>query len=323
MLIFVLRHVSIAGLCFLILAASVTAAPHVVVSTKPLHSLVAQVMAGVGEPDLLVTGNTSPHTYSLRPSDAAALEAADIVFWTGHGLELFLEGSLDILANDALVVELVRAPGIKLLPLRDGGVLENQAADEDGEGIGHRHDYDDHHNYHHHDGVGDMHFWLDPGNATYMVDAMAAALSDADPDNAATYSANAASTIVELEALASQIEKRLEPLRGRRFIVFHDAFQYFEDRFDLALVGSITVSPEIAPGAQRIEELRRAVVELGAICVFAEPQFEPAIVETVIEGTEAKAGILDPEGGNLPAGRDHYAALLNGLADNLVACLGE
>lgn len=290
------------------------ATPNVVASIKPLHSLVAQVMHGVGAPGLLVSGNASAHTYTLRPSDATMLEAADIVFWTGEGLELFLEDALATLAGEALVVAMRDAPGIEMLPMREGGVF---AADEGGDAQGaHDHDKHDH-------GPSDMHFWLDPDNAVHMVETIAETLSTADLENAATYVANAASTIAELEALAAVIDERLEPIREDHFIVFHDAFQYFEARFGLGLAGSITVSPEIAPGAQRIEELRRFVGELGAICVFAEPQFEPAIVNTIIEGTAARAGVLDPEGGELPEGRDHYAALLNELADNLLDCLGE
>jgi len=327
------------------LAAPALAAPNVVVSIKPLHALVSQVMAGVGEPGLLVSGNASPHTYTLRPSDAGLLESAEIVFWTGHGLELFLEGALDSLAADATVVELAEAPGIVLLPVREGGAFEPHDHGSEGQGEA-EHDHDDHahddhahededdhdeHADHDHDhdhaghehGAGDMHFWLNPDNAVHMVEAIEATLAEADPENAGTYAANAEAAIAELADLSAEIDATVAPVRGRSFVVFHDAYQYFEARFGLQLAGTITVSPEVAPGAARITELRERVAELGATCVFAEPQFEPAVVETIIEGTSAKAGVLDPEGGAIEPGPDHYAQLLRGLAASLAECLAD
>ncbi len=343
----------LALLTSLAFAGIARAAPDVVVSIKPLHALVTQVMEGVAEPGLLVAGNASPHTYTMRPSDAALLEGADIVFWTGHGMELFLESALDSLAGDAVVVELAEAPGIALLPVREGGAFEahdhgghdhghdhvhdHDHAHDDHDHEGHDHDdhghdgddhaHEDHDHSHdhagHHHGAGDMHFWLDPDNAVHMVEAIAASLSEADPENAATYAANAEQAVAGLETLSGEIETALAPLADRSFIVFHDAYQYFEARFGLAVAGSITVSPEIAPGAARIAELRSRLAELGATCVFAEPQFEPAVVATIIEGSEARAGILDPEGGTIPAGRDHYAQLLRNLATGLTDCLAD
>lgn len=303
-----------ATLLSLLLTGTALAAPQVVASTKPLHSLVSAVMSGVGEPVLIVKGAASPHTYSLRPSDAAALESADIVFWTGHGMELFLADALQTLAGDATVVELAEAEGINLLPMREGGTFEAHSHGD--------HDHDHHHDHDHAHGEGDMHFWLDPQNASLMVTAIAEALSEADPDNAAIYAANAEAEIAALGALEAEISATLAALDAKPFIVFHDAYQYFEARFGLDVAGTITVSPEVMPGAARIEELRAKVMELGATCVFAEPNFEPAIVRTVVEGTHAKAGTLDPEGSALPEGPDLYANLLRGLASGLAECLG-
>lgn len=312
---------NVATLLSLAMTGTALAAPQVVVSTKPLHSLVSSVMAGVAEPALIVKGAASPHTYSLRPSDAAALESADIVFWTGHGLELFLGDALETLSVGATVVELAEAEGIELLPMREGGTFE---AHSHGDSHDHDHDHDHEHDHDHghHHGDGDMHFWLDPENAKLMVDAIATTLSEADPDNAATYAANAEAEIAALSALETEIAATLSAVDAKPFIVFHDAYQYFEARFGLEVAGTITVSPEAMPGAARIEELRAKVQELGATCVFAEPNFEPAIVRTIVEGTEAKAGTLDPEGSALPEGPDLYAALLRNLADGLVECLG-
>ena len=303
----------------LLFTGTALAAPHVVASTKPVHSLVSAVMGEVGTPTLIVRGAASPHTYSLRPSDAAALENADIVFWTGHGMELFLAKALDSLALKAEVVELAEAPGIVLLPLREGGAFEAHVHDDAG------HDHDGHdHDGHDHDshGDGDMHFWLDPDNAGLMVTHIADVLAVADPENAEVYRANAEAELQRLDALADELQVKLAPVAGKPFIVFHDAYQYFEARFGLELAGAVTISPDVMPGAARIDQLRDRVGELGATCVFAEPNFEPAIIRTIVEGTEAASGVLDPEGSALTEGPDLYPQLLRGLADGLVDCLG-
>ena len=311
-----------AAFASMLCAGTAMAAPAVVASTKPVHALVAAVMGDVGTPGLIVRGAASPHTYSLRPSDAAALESADLVFWTGHGLELFLADALETLSTKAEVVELAEAPGIDLLPLREGGAFEaHEHDDHEGEHDDHEDVHDDHDHAEEH-GEGDMHFWLDPLNAKLMVSEIAATLSSADPDNAATYAANAEAELARLDALDVELAATLAPVADKPFIVFHDAYQYFEARYGLSMAGTVTVSPDVMPGAARIDELRAKVAELGATCVFAEPNFEPAIVGTIVEGTEAKAGTLDPEGSALTEGPDLYAQLLRGLAAGLVDCLG-
>lgn len=315
------RTLALALVTATLMTGTTMAAPNVVASIKPVHSLVAAVMEGVGEPKLLVTGNASPHTYALRPSDAGALEAADIVFWTGHGMELFLADALNTLAADATSIEFAEVDGLALLPVREGGAFAEHAHEE-GEHAHEEHaketgDHD------HAEGEADLHFWLDPANAKVMVTAIADTLSAADPENAAAYAANAERELAELDALTAELQQTLAPVAGEPFIVFHDAYQYFENRFGLTLAGSITVSPEATPGAQRIGELKARVTELGATCVFAEPQFEPAIISAITEGTEARSGVLDPEGGLLTAGPDLYPQLLRGLAVSLVECLGE
>lgn len=313
---------SLAAVATLLMAGTAIAAPSVVASTKPIHSLVASVMGDAGAPILLVKGAASPHDYALRPSDAAALESADIVFWTGPGFEMFLADALETLSSDAEIIALSEAEGIRLLPVREGGTFE--AHDHD-----HDHDHDDHaHDEHAHDDHGhdhhealDLHFWLDPENAALLVTDIAAVLSAADPDNAATYAANADATRAELSALTTEIAGILDPVATKPFVVFHDAYQYFEARFGLTLAGTVTVSPEAMPGAGRIDELRTKVAELGATCVFAEPNFQPAIVNTIVEGTDAKVGTLDPEASALTEGPGLYAELLRGLATNIAGCL--
>ena len=293
-----------------LLTSTALAAPNVVASIKPVHSLVSAVMAGIGEPTLIVKGAASPHTYALRPSDAGALESADLVFWTGHGMELFLGYALETLASGATVVELADAPGITLLPVREGGAFE--AHDHDGES----HDHDGHEH-----AEGDMHFWLDPENAKLMVTQIATSLAEADSENASAYQANAEAELLKLDALEAELAATLAPVTDKPFVVFHDAYQYFEARFGLNLAGSVTVTPDVAPGAARIDELKARVATLGATCVFAEPNFEPTIIAAITEGTDARSGVLDPEGGALEPGVELYPQLLRGLAASLVDCL--
>jgi len=300
-----------------LLSTSAFAAPNVVTSIKPVHSLVAAVMSGVGEPTLIVKGSASPHTYALKPSDAGALESADIVFWTGHGMELFLVDALETLAAQSTVVELAEAPGIALLPVREGGTFEpheEEAHDDHEDHEVHDHAHDEH-------GEGDMHFWLDPENAKLMVVQIATTLAGADPENASTYQSNAEAEMVRLDELQAELAAMLAPVADKPFIVFHDAYQYFEARFGLDVVGSVTVTPDVMPGAARIDELKTKLSELGATCVFAEPNFEPTIISAITEGSAAKSGILDPEGGALAEGRELYPDLLRHLATSLVDCL--
>lgn len=338
--------------------AALADAPRVAATIKPIHSLVAAVMGDLGTPELIVDGGASPHTYSLRPSDASALEQADIVFWTGHGMELFLEEALDSLAGNATVVELADSPGIELLPVREGGVFDAHVHDDAEDHDDHSHDHDDHddahdgddhdvhdhdahdhdehdhdeHDHdgdhdeahadeHAHDGGMDMHYWLDPVNAIHMLEQIAVSLGEADPDNAAAYLSNANAAIGGLQALEAELGAQLAPVRDAPFIVFHDAYQYFEHRFGLSIAGSITVTPDTMPGAARVVQIRERIASAGAACVFAEPQFEPAIVDTIIEGTEARAGTLDPEGGTLAEGPELYPTLIRNLAASLVECL--
>ncbi len=307
-----MRHLPILVL-FAALGLATTAraeVPRVVATIKPIHSLVAAVMGDLGTPALIVKGGASPHAYSLKPSDAEALEAADLVFWTGHGLELFLGEALQTLAVEAEVVELAETTGLELLPVREGGAFEPH--EDEGEVRDATPGHDE----------ADMHFWLDPSNAAKLTAAIAETLAAADPEHAEAYRANARAFNGDLAALAAELEAALAGVKDRPFIVFHDAYQYFEQRFGLNVAGSITVTPDSMPGARRVGELRGRIKESGAGCVFAEPQFEPAIVSAIIEGTGAGAGVLDPEGAILPEGPGLYRQLLQNLAAGLNACLG-
>lgn len=323
---------ALAGLIFQApVAARAQEAPEVAVSVKPLHALVSAVMLGVGVPKLIVGGSASAHTYSLKPSNARDLQAAKLVFWLGPNFEHFLTEPLESLSSNATVVALDDTPGLVMLPFREGGAFE---ADEHGheDEAGHDHAgeaaHDDHaaeaaHDDHDdHGGAKDLHFWLDPRNADLMVEQIRQALSAADPAHATQYDANAKALEANLIALDAELQVSLAPLKDKPFVVFHDAYQYFEKRYGLRVVGSITVSPETPPGAERVREIHDKIQSLGATCVFSEPQFEPKLVSVVMEGSKAKAGTLDPEGSTLPEGPDLYFKLMRGLATSLTDCLG-
>ena len=318
---------------------------NVVTSVKPVHSLVSGVMKGVGKPDLIVQGSASPHTYSLKPSQAKKLEEADLVFWMGHELESFLEKPLEAIANNAKVVELIDTEGLKRIKMREGGGFDDHGHDDHDEYDDHKdhdehdehddhkdhdeHDeHDDHKDHDEHEGHDDhghcefdVHVWLDPENAKVLVNEIKHVLIELDPSNSATYQENAEALIVKLDQLIADVSVKLASEKDKGFVVFHDAYQYFEERFGMRAVGSITVSPEVLPGANRIRELQEKIVELNAHCVFSEPQFEPKLVSTVIEGTQANTGVLDPLGASIQDGPELYFTLIHNMANSLYECL--
>ena len=318
--------------------------PRVAVDIAPVHSLVARVMEGVGTPDLIVQPGASPHEYSLRPSEAAALQEADLVVWMGAGLTPWMEGAVATLAEDAAVMTLLEADGTVLLDFREGALFEAHSHD-DGDHDDHDHDHDDHahdHDDHDHDhadhaegddhdhdhgheghdhGAHDPHAWLSIENAGTWLNLIAAQLSAADPENAGAYFANAAAAGEEMEALSADIAAMLEPVRGGSFIAFHDAYQYFETDFAFPASGAISLSDATDPSPARIAEIQARIAEEGIDCVLAEPQFNPGIVAAVLDGTEAKTGVIDPLGADLAPGPDLYPQVLRNMATTLVGCL--
>lgn len=300
--------------------------PKVVVSIAPIYALVAGVMQGVTKPDLLVEGGGSPHGYMLRPSKARMLADADLIIWVGPSLEGFLEKPLQTLANNALQLELMDTLADRLIPVREGGSWEahadhatKQEPSHSGEAHNHEHGSHDHES----DGEGafNPHLWLSPLLAKEIVAEVARSLVQIDPANNFVYRQNATRLHARLDTLHQQLRSKLEPYKNLPYIVFHDAYPYFEQVFGLSPVGSITVDPERKPGAKRIHEIRDKIKRLGARCVFSEPQFEPRIVDIIIEGTGARKGVLDPLGAELTADEDSYFILLNNLADNLITGL--
>jgi zinc transport system substrate-binding protein len=304
--------------------ATALAAPPVVTDIAPVHALAARVMDGVATPELLIAPGTSPHGYSLRPSDARRLQDAQIIFWVGEALTPWLEDTLETLGQGATVAELMGADGTVLLPVRESARFEAHDHGKPDAAHNHTHGHSHAHTHAHgaqdHDGI-DPHVWLDPMNARVWLGAMAEALATADPANAAAYRANAAAGQAEIDALVAEIGATLAPVAGRGFIVFHDAYQYFEARFGMQAAGAISLSDATTPSAARVAEIRETIVDLDALCVFSEPQFEPRLVATVTEATNARRGVLDPVGAALEPGAGFYPALLRGLAASMAECL--
>ena len=313
----------------------------VVTSIKPVHSLVSGVMQGVGSPTVIIEGAGSPHTYSLKPSQATQLQDADLVFWMGDELEPFLVDAAQNIARNAELVNLVESHGLKKIRFREGGMFDEHDDHDDHDDHA-KDDHDDHgkekhakddHDDHGHDkhakddhddhghGEFDPHVWLDPINAKAIVHEIEEALVKADPKNAKKYEANAVRMAGKLDQLVTELRAQLQPVQGKGFIVFHDAYQYFEQRFGMAAIGSITVSPEVMPGAERVRDLREKIKDLGATCVFSEPQFEPKLVRTLVDGTGAQTGVLDPLGSSLTKGPDLYFELVREMARSLKECL--
>ena len=315
------------GFVFSAMGAMVLSAPagfaadlKVVVTSKPIHSLAAAVMEGAGVPRLLVEGSASPHTFALKPSGAAAINSADVFFRVSGNVEPFSEKISEALPSSVTLVTLADTAGLTLLDRRTGATFEehDHGAHADHDKHNEHGDHDDDDDAH---GAKDGHVWLDPENAKLMAQKIASVLSEKDGDHAATYTANAAKLAMRIDALSVEIGAQTKPVAGRPFIVFHDAYQYFEKRFGLQAVGSITVSPDVQPSAKRLSALRGKIGTLDAACVFAEPLFQPKLVAAVTEGTKARAGTLDPEGISLEAGPELYFTLMRTMAGNLVGCL--
>ncbi|WP_171236216.1 zinc ABC transporter substrate-binding protein [Ruegeria sp. HKCCA6837] len=341
-------------------------APNVAVDIAPIHSLVARVMDGVGTPDLIVAPGASPHEYNLRPSEAAALQEADLVFWMGEDLTPWMENAIDTLAEGATVTSMLEVDGTVLLEFRENALFEahdhgdeddhdDHAEDKDHDDHdhddhakedGHDHDHEEHadhdgHDDHNHEdhakddhddhddqgheghahGDHDPHAWLSPANAETWLNVIAAQLSAADPENAGTYFANAAAAREEMAALSAEVAETLDPVRGGSFIVFHDAYQYFEDAFDFPASGAISLSDASDPSPARIAEIQGRIRDEGIDCVLAEPQFDPGIVESVMGGVEAKTSVMDPLGSDLQPGADLYPNVIRNLAKSLAECL--
>lgn len=283
----------------------------VVASSKPVHALVASVMGTTGVPVVLVGGAASPHSYAMKPSDAKAANGARVLFRVSESLEPFTAKLVKSLPKSVQVVSLLDAPGLTVVDRRETGAFEAHGHADHGHGGGKKGEPED---------ERDPHVWLDPANASAMVDQIAAVLAEAEPANAALFKANAATTKAAITELAAELDRDLKPFRARPFVVLHDAYQYLERRFGLTAVGSIAVAPEAAPSGKRLSAIRRKITDTGAACVFAEPGMQPKVVSAVVEGTKARAGLLDPEATQLAPGANLYAELMRGLVRGIKSC---
>ena len=342
------------------LSVNTQAAPSVAVDIAPLHSLVSQVMEGVAEPKLLIPAEASPHQYSLRPSEAKALADAQVVFWVGESLTPWLGKAVNNLADSAQKVEVLEIAGTITHEFREGATFEGHDHGEHEEHGKHKdehhhghekekhahhdehkdekhehHDHDEHKHAHHddhkqgghddehhHDHEGnDPHAWLDPENAKVWVKSIAATLSKLDPNNASTYNNNARKATASLDKLIQSTQAKITELGDPKFIVFHDAYQYFEKRFGISAAGSISLGDVEDPSPARIKEIRDTVKKLEVSCVFAEPQYNSGLIKNVFEGTNISTiGVMDPLGASLDTGNGHYQKLIEGMVDSVSQC---
>lgn len=322
--------VMLTGLCLTAFIAGVQPASaqerpiNVVVTTKPVHSLVAQVTEGVTTPHLLVEGAASSHTFTLKPSAMRAILAGGLFVRVSATTEPFTRKLTEDLPKDVAVLTLAEERyGVQLLPKRSSGAFERHSDTGDAEGHSGGHDRPEHHDHDEEDAATniDGHIWLDPENAKAIVAAVRDSLSVKWPAHAKLFDANAAKAIAQLAALEDEVRRDLEPLKGKPFVVFHDAYQYFETRFGLTAVGAITLSPDQPPSAQRLTQVREKIRELNVACIFAEPGFQPKLLAAITEGSASRTGTLDPEGQSLDSGPGLYAVLLRRLAHDLQECL--
>lgn len=268
--------------------------PRVVVSIQPVHSLVAGVMAGVAAPVLLGRGASTPHARALKPTDATALERADIVFWIGPGLETFLRTAVRVLGRTAHIVELGDDEELEF-PARQVGATTDSAID--------------------------WHIWLDPRNAQRIVRRAVSVLGQRDAPNAERYRANGTRLARRLDALETELRAELAPVQAVPYVVFHDAYRHFAHRFGTTALGAISTSSARPPGAKRLVEIRDMSRARRIACLFHEPQSNPALVAALIAGTPVKTAVLDPLGNDLEPSPEAYFVVMRRLAGSLRSCL--
>ena len=292
--------------------------PNVAVDIAPVHSLVARVMQDVGAPDLIIKSGASPHDYRLRPSEAKALQDANLVIWMGKELTPWMEDAVKTLSTEAAILTLLEKDETTLLEFRESVLFEEHDHDDHSD-EDHAETEDQGHDEHAH-GAHDPHAWLSPENAKIWLNLIAAQLSTADPDNASTYFVNAAAAVTEIDTLMADVSTMLDPIRGNSFIVFHDAYQYFETVFEFPASGAISLGDATDPSPARIARVQDRIQEQKIQCVLAEPQFKKGLVVTVLEGTDAKTSIIDPLGDALEPGPALYPQLIRNMAKTLVDC---
>ena len=328
-------------LSFLTLFTSANAEIKVVASIKPIHSLASYLMDGVGKPSLIVDGYASPHGFAMKPSHAKMLQDADIVFWVGEDLENFLEKPLDSIAKKAEKIELLETKGLIKLKFRERNIFDDHDdhghKEDDHDDHGHDdehkedghddHGHDDEHNEDGHDEHGheghahgeyDPHIWLDPSNAKVILKEMTEHLIENDQKNASVYKDNLNKALKDIDKLLKDVKSELN--KDFKSIVFHDAYQYFEKRFDVNVLGAFTVNTDVMPGAEQLSEIREIIEHDKVTCVFSEPQFNPDIINAVAKDMNINTGVLDPLGATLNPGKDLYFDLIRNMSKSFKGC---
>ena len=280
----------------------------VVASIKPIHSLASYLMDGIAKPDLIVDGYASPHGFAMKPSHAKMLQNADLIFWVGEDLESFLEKPLSSIAKKAEKIELMETKGLQVLKFRERNIFDEHDHDD--------HGHDDHDGHAH--GEFDPHIWLDPINAKAMLNEMAEHLIENDPKNEAKYKSNLAKALQEIDKLTIDVMTDLSSSVAS--IVFHDAYQYFEKRFNVNILGAFTVNTDVMPGAEQLAEIREIIEHDKVACVFSEPQFNPDIIKAVAKDMNIKTGVVDPLGATLDPGKDLYFNLIRNMSASFKGC---
>ena len=309
------------ALLFLLFAANTSANADikVVTSIKPIHSLASYLMDGVGKPDLIVDGYNSPHAFAMKPSHAKMLQNADLIFWVGEDMESFLEKPLSSIAKKAEKIELMEIKGLNKLEFRERNIFEeheDHGHDEHKE-HGHKEDKHDDHQGHAH-GEHDPHIWLYPMNAKVILSEMAEHLIENDQKNEAKYKENLKKAHKDLDKLTKKVKSELN--KDFKSIVFHDAYQYFEKRFDINILGAFTVNPDVMPGAEQLAEIREVIEHDKVSCIFSEPQFNPDIIKAVAKDTNVATGVIDPLGATLDPGKDLYFDLIGNMSKSFKGC---
>ena len=325
-------------LSFLTIFTSANAEIKVVASIKPIHSLASYLMDGVGKPDLIVDGYASPHGFALKPSHAKMLQEANLIFWVGEGLENFLEKPLKSIAKNAEKIELMEIKGLTKLKFRERNIFDghdDHGHDEDGhkedKHDDHGHDEDGHkedgHDDHGHDEDGheghahgeyDPHIWLDPENAKVILNEMVEHLIENDAKNASAYKSNLNKALKDIDGLLKTVKSELN--KDFKSIVFHDAYQYFEERFNVTVLGAFTVNTDVMPGAEQLSEIREIIEHDKVSCIFSEPQFNPDIINAVAKDMNIKTGVLDPLGATIDPGKDLYFDLIKNMSKSFKGC---
>ncbi len=331
-------------LSFLTLFTSANAEIKVVTSIKPIHSLASYLMDGVNKPDLIVDGYSSPHGFALKPSHAKMLQEADLIFWVGEGLENFLIKPLNSIAKKAEKIELMEIKGLKKLKFREKNIFDghdDHGHEEEGhdehkheedehkhEEDEHKHEEDEHkheeegHDEHGHEGHAhgeyDPHIWLDPINAKIILTEMAEHLIENDEKNSSVYKSNLGKALKDIDKLIKDVKNELN--KDISFIVFHDAYQYFENRFKVTVLGAFTVNTDVMPGAEQLSEIREIIEHDKVSCIFSEPQFNPDIINAVAKDMNIKTGVLDPLGATLDPGKGLYFKLIKNMSKSFKGC---